>query len=410
MPQPLSSIRLAHVADLHIGAGYAQGDEDKGGVNSRLVDFRDAWARSCRQMVDEEVDLVLMAGDAFDTAKPTPTEQAAFRAGLDMLANASIHLVAVVGNHDLARQPGRTDALKIFDGYRDLVTVVDRPQVFGPDWFGFGIPVACLPWVSRAHVSAQDPDFQKLTLDEQNARIVELSLAVLRKLGAEAEQAAGPLGCVLLAHGSIAGSAIGAEGSTQFLREPVLPLPELRGLPFRAQCWGHLHRAQILHDQLPSIRYSGSIERTDFAEAGEDKGWFLIALSLENEFISWRSSSPRPFLTIDLPAPATWETDLSALNGNVAGAVVRVRYQATPEVARTVDHGGIRRALYAAGAQKVHGPFATVTHDVARPENPVDEETSPLAGWREWARPQGMDTTQFERLDRKVLEALEALA
>lgn len=410
MPRQRSSLRLAHCADLHIGAGYAHGDEDRGGVNSRLVDFKDAWVRSCKQMVAEDVDLVALAGDAFDTAKPTPTEQAAFRAGLDVLADANIHLVAVVGNHDIPRQPGRTHALKIFNGYRGDVTVIDRPQVVTIK----GVPVACLPWVSRAHVSAQDPDFEKLSLDEQNARIVELSLAVLRKLGAEAEQAAGPLGCVLLAHGSIAGSAIGAEGSTQFLREAVLPLPELRGLPFRYQAWGHLHRAQVL---TPNIRYAGSIERTDFSEAAEDKGWFLIDLSANADGspgyalgTAWRSSSPRTFVDLDLPDPTAWQTDLSALNGNVAGAVVRVRYQATPEVARTVDHGGIRRALYAAGAVKVHGPFATVTHDVARPENPVDEETSPLAGWREWARLQGYDTTQFERLDRKVVEALEVVA
>jgi exonuclease SbcD len=352
---------------------------------------------------------VLFAGDAFDTAKPTPTEQAAFRAGLDVLADrGDILMVAIVGNHDIPRAPGRTHALAIFEGYRRIVAVVERPQVVTLK----GTAIACLPWISRAHVAAQDPEFEKLSLDEQNARIVDLTLAVLRKLGAEAEGASGPLGCVLLAHGSIAGSAIGAQGSTQFLREPVLPVSELRGLPFRLQCWGHLHRCQELDDRT---RYSGSIERTDFAEADEDKGWWWHELSIDESdggtslISSWRSSNPRPFVDLDLPDPTTWETTLSSLNGDASGAVVRVRYQATPEVARTVDHAGIRRALHAAGAVKVHGPFATVTHDVARPENPVDEETSPLVGWREWALHQSLNELQFERLDHKVCEALEAL-
>ncbi len=90
-----SSLRIAHVADVHLGAGYVHGDEDRGGVNSRLVDFREAWVRSCRQMVTERVDLVLFAGDAFRDSKPTPTEEAAFRAGLDILAEAGILVIAV---------------------------------------------------------------------------------------------------------------------------------------------------------------------------------------------------------------------------------------------------------------------------------------------------------------------------
>jgi DNA repair protein SbcD/Mre11 len=408
-PECSSSLRIAHVADLHLGAGYVHGDEDRGGVNSRLVDFRAAWVRSCRQMVEEGVDLVLFAGDAFRDAKPTPTEQAAFQAGLDVLSESHrLRLVAVTGNHDIPRSPGRTHALAIFDEYRDFCTVVDRPMVVSAH-----IPVACFPWPQRSHIAAADPEFEKLTLDEQNARIVELSLQVLHSLGAQAETMGHSLGSVLVAHGSIAGSEIGAQGSTQFLREPVLPLPELQGLPFRYQAWGHLHKKQ---DLTASIRYAGSIERVDFSEQ-EDKGWWLLELAAEVDgsrghglISSWRSSNPRPFVDLELPDPAAWEHSLAALNGDVRNAVVRVRYQATPEVARTVDHGGIRRAIYAAGAAKVHGPFAEITHTVTTSEHAVDEQTSPLSGWREWARLNGIDGDDFARLDARVLEALEVQA
>jgi len=359
-------------------------------------------------MLEADVDLVLFAGDAFRDAKPTPTEQAAFRAGLDVLAESDrLRLVAVAGNHDLPRAPGRTHALEIFDDYRGFCTVVDRPTVV----YTY-IPVACFPWPQRSHIAAADPEFEKLSLDEQNARIVELSLQVLHQLGAQAETMGHPLGSVLVAHGSIAGSEIGAQGSTQFLREPVLPLPELRGLPFRYQAWGHLHKAQVL---TPEIRYAGSIERVDFSEQ-EDKGFWLIELSANADGspgyafgTAWRSSSPRPFVDIDFPDPTLWEPHLASMNGDVRDAVVRVRYEATAEMARTVDHGGIRRALYAAGAAKVHGPFADITHTVTHADNPVDEQTSPLAGWREWATLQGIDGDDFARLDARVQEALEVL-
>lgn len=400
-----SSIRVAHVADLHIGSGYVHGDEDKGGVNSRLVDFEAAWARSCEQMVEEQVDLVLFAGDAFRDAKPTPTEQAALRAGLNVLAEAEVPVIMITGNHDIPRQVGRTHALAIFDEYEN-VTVMDRPGVvFGGEIL---LPIACLPYPMRAHVAAADPEFEQLSIDEQNQKMVDLSLQTLRMLGAQAEKMAGPFGCVLLAHGSIAGSAIGAEGSTAFLREAVLPLPELQSLPFRYQAWGHLHRAQCLGNSA-AINYSGSIERIDFAEADEDKGWWLVEIGEGATNIEWRSSSPRPFVDIDLDVSEgliTWKPrDLF-----VEGAVVRVKYTATPEVARTVDHNAIRRELYAAGAVKVHGPFATITRAVTEASDALSEDTDAWTGWQEWATLQGLNGSQRRRLDEKVRACLEEVA
>ena len=399
-----SSLRIAHVADTHLGAGYVHGDEGKGGVNSRLVDFQNAWLRSCGQMVDEQVDLVLFAGDAFRDAKPTPTEQAAFREGLDAFAEAGIPVVMIPGNHDLARQVGRTNALAIFSEYPN-VTVMDRPGVvFGGDVL---LPIACLPYPMRAHLAARDPEFEQLSLDEQNAKMVDLSLQVLRSLGAEAEKLAGPFGCVLVAHGTIAGSAMGAEQGTQFLREAVLPLNELRGLPFRYQAWGHLHRLQALE---PHIWYSGSIERNDFAEASEEKGWLLVEIDEDGlRYVQGESSGARDFVDIDLAEDIEQGLD-ELVAGNVVdvrGAVVRVKYTATPEVARTVDHAAIRRALYAAGAVKVHGPFATITRTVTEKAEGLDESTGMGQGWKQWADLQGLTGAQRTRLDDKVQTALE---
>ncbi len=400
-----SSLRIAHCADLHLGASYAHGDEDKGGVNSRLVDFREAWVRSCNGMVAAKVDLVLFAGDAFRDAKPTPTEIAAFRWGLDILQGAGVPMVMITGNHDQPRQVGRTHALAVFDEYENVI-VADRPCiVFAP-----GIPelpIACFPYPSRAYVSAQDPEFEKLTLDEQNAKIVELSLATLRGLAAEAEQGAGAFGSVLVGHAAITGSTIGAEQSTMFLREPVLPASELKGLPFAYQAWGHLHKAQQL---APHIRYSGSIERCDFAEADEGKGWWEVELPVtDGSPITWHSSEPQPFVDIDLENPADGEGGLCQYPEiMIMDAIVRVTYTATPEVAKTVDHTAIRRALMAAGAVKVHGPFAKITHTVTDSADGITEDTDVQTGWHSWADLRGLSGAQRARLDQKVGESLEA--
>jgi DNA repair exonuclease SbcCD nuclease subunit len=213
---------------------------------------------------------------------------------------------------------------------------------------------------------------------------------------------------VLLAHGSIGGSVIGAESSTAFLREAVLPLPELQGLAFRYQAWGHLHRQQLLSS---SIRYAGSIERVDFAEAEEDKGWWLLGFwpekpdSYTEGTAEWRSSSPRRFVDLDLGEDLEQGVD-ELFSENVAGAVVRVRYTATPEIARTVDHAAIIRTLKAGGAVKVHGPIPTITQSFQEANPNLTEETDIWTAWQEWATANGLDGEAYERLSKRVLDAL----
>lgn len=411
----MSTFRFMHVADTHIGASQVHGDEENG-LNFRITDFREAWTRLCETAVEAEVDAVVFAGDGFRDAKPNPTELAAFRAGLDILCRADIVTVGIVGNHDRPRNEAATNALQIFHGYRKLVSIVSRPMVI-QEWQNFPA-IACLPWPSRAQLAAGHPDFEKMSVDEQNDLMRELLLQTLRALDAEAEAASHDLGSILVAHGTIAGSTIGAESSTHFLREAVLPLNQLCGLGFRYQAFGHLHKAQALAEH---IRYSGSVERIDFAEADEDKGaWIGQIIPGGIQDVVWVSSHPRPFVDIDLTVVIErggldeWAAGLDLTNmlandltAGCRGAVVRVSYTVTPEQARTVDHGAIRRTLYAAGASKVHGPVATLLRSVTDNSYRVTEETSILDGWQEYALLQGIDGPQLARLTKKVCDALE---
>ena len=242
-----SKLRIGHCADLHIGASYHLGDEDAGGVNFRLRDFEKACLQACEGMREAGVDLCVIAGDVFDNPKPTPTEIAVFLRMLDQLQDAEITVVMTHGNHESPRQVGRKNAVEMFDDRefyesgRGNVLVVNRPEVVEVH----GVAIACLPYPMRAHVAANDPEFAKLTIDEQNDRIVELSLKTLHMLSAEAEQKHARFGSILVAHGAISGSKV-AHTETRFFREPVLPLSDLQGLSFRAQRWGHLHMPQVI--------------------------------------------------------------------------------------------------------------------------------------------------------------------
>lgn len=407
-------LRIGHVADLHLGASYHLGDEDAGGVNFRLRDFEAAWVAACKAMVAAHVRLCVVAGDIFDNPKPTPTEIMAFMRGLDVFRQNNIDIVIIPGNHDLPRQIGRKDSVAMFDdrhSYDDAqVFVIDRPGVLDPV-MALGVEIACFPYPMRAHVAARDPEFAKLTIDEQNECIVELSLKTLRMLDAEAEKRHARFGSILVAHGAISGSKV-AHTETRFFREPVLPLSELQGFSFRCQCWGHLHMPQALS---PGIAYSGSIEACDFSEGTHKHGWWLITLDENPDLdeMEFQEVETRPLVDIDLAdwGPADWQDAVKrAIDGNeIDGSIVRVKYKATLEVRKTIDDAAIKRALLAAGAVKVHGPIVETIHTVTEHVNVVTEEADMHEAWKAWAVLQGVEEARFARLDEKVKKAMEVV-
>lgn len=399
------SLRLAHVGDIQMGGGYSLGTEDDGGVNSRLRDFEAAWLRSCDTMIAEHVDLVLVAGDVFETPKPTPTEKEAFAAGLRRLIYAGIKVIGCVGNHESPRQVGRKHGLAIFNGFEGSETLfADRASLVTADQLGLPVAVALMPHINPAHIAARDPEYAALGIDDRNHYLVEQMLDVLRGLAVKAGQSKPALGVVLVAHGTIAGSVIGAEQSTMLLRDPVLPLPELQGLGYRYQAWGHIHKAQEL---APGIAYCGSLERLNWSEAHDpDKGFWLVDITEDQVTSAWRSSLPRPFLDIEIADPSSWQVALPEDAEAVRGAIVRIRYTTSPEIQRTIDQDAIRRAFYSQGAQKVYGPIVTITRDAVT-TNHLTEEMGALEAWRELATLKGISGEQFERLEGQVREALE---
>lgn len=91
-------IRILHLADLHLGwqpeflgplAGQRRKERD--GLLRRAVDFA---------LETEPVDMVIIAGDLFETHKPEPALVEEVVAQLDRLERAGVAVVTVPGNHD----------------------------------------------------------------------------------------------------------------------------------------------------------------------------------------------------------------------------------------------------------------------------------------------------------------------
>jgi len=100
------AIRILHIADVHLGARCAfLGDESR--IRERQDDFRNAFAAAMDFAADPEhkVDLVLVAGDLFDTATPEPAIVEHVAARFRDLGERAVEVYIVPGTHDTYAHP-----------------------------------------------------------------------------------------------------------------------------------------------------------------------------------------------------------------------------------------------------------------------------------------------------------------
>lgn len=290
-------IRILHFADAHIDIAANGRRDPQSGLPVRTLDFLKALDAIVDAAIEEQVDLVLFAGDAYKDRTPVPTFQREWGRRVVRLSQAGIRTLLLVGNHDLSPAAGRAHALQEFETIPvPHVRVISRPCLLGPDELeGLPLQVIGLPWVSRSslmaalQLSGSDPD-QVFT--ELETRLTEL---VQHYLDEKVDPA---LPVVLAAHASVQGAVYGAERSVMLGSDLVLPGSLVRDPRLSYTALGHIHKFQNLNEGgQPPVVYPGSIERVDFGEAADDK-FFVIAevASGQNTRVEQRKLPGRVFV------------------------------------------------------------------------------------------------------------------
>src|SRR5512140_3543454 len=145
-------MKLLHFADAHIDmANYGRHDPETG-PPFRVLDFLKSLDTIIDTAIDEKVDLVIFAGDAYKDRSPAPTFQREWGRRIIRLSQAKIPTLLLVGNHDLSPAAGRANAIQEFSTLQvPFVRVLDRPEFLSPaDLWGLPVQVLAMPWVSRS--------------------------------------------------------------------------------------------------------------------------------------------------------------------------------------------------------------------------------------------------------------------
>ncbi len=301
MSRPVS---VLHFADAHIDiANYGRHDPETA-LPVRVVDFLRALDQIIETAVSQPVDLVIFAGDAYKDRNPQPTFQREWGRRIMRLSQAGIPTILLVGNHDVSPASGRAHTLHEFSTLGvPHVHVADRIRLLGPDELGVPVQVITVPWVSRSQLLTRQ-EMANRNLNEILQLLEERVHVAVQKCMENADPA---LPLILTAHASVQGARYGSERNVMLGQELTLSGNLVADKRLDYVALGHIHKHQALHADgtHPPIVYSGSIERIDFGEAREKKGFVLAQVTRGHTEWEFVPLPGRRFIDLNLETPTS---------------------------------------------------------------------------------------------------------
>jgi len=334
-------IKFIHTADLHFGMENYGKIDPTTGIHSRLADFQRALNFCIDTALEKEVDFFLFCGDAYKTTNPTPTQQKLLFNCFMRLYKAKIPIVILVGNHDNPVSFGKVHSLDVFgDLPLDGFHVISKPKIINLKTKNGPIQIVGIPWPSRNNISISEKHILKSRIDitEYICKAVgQIITSLSKKLNPK-------IPSILAGHLTVStGIFSGSEKRAIYGNDPTFLPSQLAVKPFDYVALGHLHRHQNLNKNgYPAIIYPGSIERIDFGERKEDKGFCLVHISKENktnyEFIK---TPTRPFVQLDIKLKEDEDHTKQIIDElkkhKIDGTIVKIIYHVPKNQKDTVD-------------------------------------------------------------------------
>ena len=341
------ALRLLHLADVHFGMeNYGRLDAATG-LNRRLLDFARSVHCAIDYALDHGVQLAIFAGDIYKHRDPDPSWQREFAVCVRKLTDAGVPVVILVGNHDLPNTIGKAHAVEIFATLGvPGVTVIGQPGLHILDTAVGRVQVVGLPYITRSFLLSRE-EYKDQPIEDVNRLLVEKAEEILRQFATQVDPA---LPAILTVHGSVANAVLSSEQSIMMVgHDPILPLSALTNPVWDYVALGHIHRHQDLHPGAqPPVVYSGSVERIDFGEEREEKGFVWAQVEKGHTTYEFVPVPARRFVTLRLDAQQgdpLQLLDQALVERDVKDAVVRVILTVLPEHSDLIDERQIRERL-----------------------------------------------------------------
>jgi exonuclease SbcD len=350
---------VVHASDLHLGTTSYGVEDPATGVNGRVHDFFKAFDQVVDYAIDKKADVLILCGDTFKDVSPSSTLLKMFATRLHKLSSENVQIIMLLGNHDSPKTAGRAAPPEVFEELK-----LKGVHVFAkPDFIdlkskdGVRFRVFALPYRHPIHVAAKVEKAGGLKVElDRDALLTAFQTEIKRNL--EIFRKAGKKGAdigILAAHLFVEGARRGAERIYIVGEEFAVPPGMLQSDALDYVALGHVHSHQTVPGKVPIV-YPGSLERIDFSEADEQKGF--VDITYLNKRLTWKFIPVKTRRMIRLELDCTQVKDPKKFVADklekvdLKDAIVRVSIKVGPETHLDLDT--IHEKLAASSWQQVN--------------------------------------------------------
>lgn len=253
-------MKILHVSDTHLGFSAFSRLDPLEGINQRESDFYDAFRQAVDRAINLRPDVLIHAGDLFDTVRPQNRAIDFALRQMIRLSEAGIETVLISGNHSTPKIKETGTIFRIFEH---------------------------LPHIHSVH----QPGVTKVVIGDITVHAVPHSVTPpLHEVVKEAEPSNATGHNVLVLHAGILDSKTFRMDEFNEQNIPASAIP--KGFDYVAL--GHFHNFSEVRS---GVFYSGSTERLGFGEVGQAKG--VVEVDLGTGKVGFHELRTRGMVDID---------------------------------------------------------------------------------------------------------------
>jgi len=115
-------MHLIHIADTHLGLAAFNRLDPESGMNLREKQVYDNFLKAIDEIIQQKPDVLVHAGDLFDTVKPKTRAYTTVLEALDRLHAAGIPFIVIAGNHSMVKTRYTTSPYEVLTYHPSKIT------------------------------------------------------------------------------------------------------------------------------------------------------------------------------------------------------------------------------------------------------------------------------------------------
>ena len=301
-------MKILCIADLHIGVKSYSKIDPKTHFTYRELEALNNFKKIVDICIDSNIPVLLIAGDVYHTSISSPSLQDEVNKIIFYASENNISVLILDGNHDLKKLDTAVSALKPVNTFQ-LKNVIHTK-----DWLDTSLTIN--------NETVRFVFLPTYTNNEQVKELLDLHLPAKSK-------PKNPT--IVIGHFTTQGASLNDWLVAE--NEEYIDIKNFsnRGISFVVL--GHLHKPQVLKKKSPMIFYTGSLQRVDFNEEEQEKGYWII--NTQDKTANFFQVDMQKFYTVKcaLTSNESFQKQLKKVidKDKVENAIVRVLLDVTEE-------------------------------------------------------------------------------